>query len=499
VRSPFALALALLLVACSAADAPPGSPDDAGIPGDDGAIVTPDADAGGSTHDAAPDADPCTTRVSYGSTWIHGSNHPDSFDVASGAVTWDGRCADDGANSYAVFSNGWKPYFQGHGACVVALDYAGSCASGKACSTRVSYGGAWLPPPNHPNAFDDLAGRVFSDGLCPDSGADSYADLSNGWQPHFTGHGTCETSFAYTQCGGLYENPVIPFDCPDPGVLADGGQYVLTCTSGNAQDAFPIFTSADLVHWTAKAHVFPSGKRPGWATSDFWAPEIHKVGSHYVAYFSARDQGGVLSVGAASASSPLGPFTDIGHPLIHDPNMGLIDASEIDANGTPYVLWKEDGNAVGKQTPIHAQKLAPDGLSLVGGASTLITNDQGWEGALVEGPFMIAHGGSYYLFYSGNAYAGASYAIGVARASSPLGPFTKAPGPILTTRGAWAGPGHCSVVDTPAGDTYMVFHAWESGSVGGGPGRLVLTDAVSWSNGWPGVPLAPSRTTRPMP
>ena len=73
---------------------------------------------------------------------------------------------------------------------------------------------------------------------------------------------------------------------------------------------------------------------------------------------------------------------------------------------------------------------------------------------------MIEHGGTYYVFYSGNAYDTVDYAIGVAQAPSPLGPFTKAGGPILSTGGAWAGPGHCSVVDTPAGDTYMIFHAW---------------------------------------
>ena len=41
-----------------------------------------------------------------------------------------------------------------------------------------------------------------------------------------------------------------------------------------------------------------------------------------------------------------------------------------------YVLWKEDGNAVGAPTPIHAQELAQDGLSLTGSPATLVTNDR---------------------------------------------------------------------------------------------------------------------------
>jgi hypothetical protein len=464
-----------------------------------GASLDAGHDAGAEAS-APPDATPaCTTRVSYGSAWVHPAGHPSSFDDTAGLVTWDGVCADDGPSSYAVLSNGWKPYFQGHGACVIALDSSG-CGVSTGCTTRVTYGTGWLAPAGHAASYDDVVGRVFSDGVCVASGAASYMSLSNGWQPHFQGTNACRLSFEYTQCGGLYENPVIPFDCPDPGVIYAGGQYVLVCTSGDAPDAYPMFTSPDLVSWTAHGHVFPSGHWPSWAVSDFWAPEVHKVGSHYVVYFSARNAGGQLSIGAASAPSPLGPFTDVGHPLIQQSGMGLIDASEVNAaDGTPYVLWKEDGNAIGQPTPIHAAILSSDGLSLAGAPATLITNDEAWEGSVTEAPFMVSHGGSYFLFYSGNSYAGPPYAVGVARASSPLGPFSKLGAPIVVTGGAWVGPGHCAVIDTPTGDTYMVYAAWQSGCVNApGCGRMVLTDALSWG-AWPSVPFAPSSASRPMP
>ncbi len=468
--------------------------------GIDGAPVVEPGD-GASDQVSPPEASvPCSTRITYGQAWMHPANHPSSEDVASGDVSWDGVCVDDGPNSYALLSNGWKPYFLGNGGCILALDHAGACGAKGACKTRVTYGAAWAAPPNHPASYDDVAGRLFSDGQCHDTGTQSFANLSNGWAPHFNGNGSCRLSFEYTECGGLYTNPTLP-GCADPGVIRDGSQYVLTCTSGNAADAYPIYTSQDLATWAPQGHVFPAGHWPSWAKSDFWAPEIHKVGAHYVVYFSARGADGMLSIGAASAASALGPFTDIGQPLIHDPSMGLIDASEINAaNGTSYVLWKEDGNAIGQSTPIHGQSLAADGLSLVGSPSTLITNDQAWEGAVTEGPFMVEHGGSYFLFYSGNSYANASYAVGVASAPSPLGPFMKAQGPILISGGPWVGTGHCSVVDTPAGDTYVVYHAWSSGCVNG-PGceRRLLTDAISWGAAWPAVPLAPSSTSRPLP
>jgi beta-xylosidase len=426
---------------------------------------------------------------------MHPSSHPAQDDVAAGAVTWDGTCVDDGANSYALLSNGWKPYFQGHSACVIALDPSPACGAPAACSTRITYGATWVPPANHPAQYDDVGDRVFWNGDCQAN----HATLSNGWAPHFSSG--CAMSFAYTGCGGLYANPTIPTGCADPGVTRDGNLYVLSCTGGGGGNAYPMFTSTDLAVWTPAGHIFSPTTKPSWAKGNFWAPEIHKVGSHWVAYFSALDGTGRMSIGAASAPSSTGPFTDLGHPIVTDANVSLIDANELTtSSGASYLLFKEDGNAQGKPTPIHAQALAADGLSLTGARATLITNDQSWEGNLVEGPFLVEHAGEFFLFYSGNAYYDGRYAVGVARASSPLGPFTKAAAPIVVTGGDWVGPGHCSVVDGPGGDSYMIYHAWRAGHVNGpGDQRLTLTDQVVWSGGWPAVPGAPSSASRPLP
>jgi len=167
------------------------------------------AACGGNASHATPDAvgsdaAVCTTRISYGSAWIAPANHTTNYDDVNANVTWDGTCTDDGANSYATLSNGFKPYFTGHSACEIALDH--SC--GTNCSTRITYGGDWIPAPNHPAQYDDVDGRVFPSGGCK---------LSNGWAPAFTGGG-CELSLRWNDCGGLYQNPVMPAGCADPGV-----------------------------------------------------------------------------------------------------------------------------------------------------------------------------------------------------------------------------------------------------------------------------------------
>jgi beta-xylosidase len=172
-----------------------------------------------------------------------------------------------------------------------------------------------------------------------------------------------------------------------------------------------------------------------------------------------------------------------------------------DPSGNRYLVWKADGNAVGQPTPIYGQALSPNGTSLVGSRVTLITNDPAsWEGAVVEGPWVVVRGGTYYLFYSGNAYYNATYAVGVASASAPLGPYQKAGAPILASNAAWIGPGHCSVIDTPAGDTYIAYHAWQAGHVNGpGDVRMLMVDGVEWGATLPAVPEAPSIGSRPVP
>ena len=178
----------------------------------------------------------------------------------------------------------------------------------------------------------------------------------------------------------------------------------------------------------------------------------------------------------------------------------MIDAHCYQApDGAHYLLWKRDGNAVGQRTPIFIQRIAADGVTRMGSPTEILSNDRTWEGDLVEGPWMIDHGGTYYLFYSANGYASTRYAVGVARASSPLGPFTKAPAPILTSNAFWAGPGHGSVIEGPSGALVHVYHAWVAGRVGTSPGREVLVDRITFADGWPRMLSAPSARSQPLP
>ncbi len=282
-----------------------------------------------------------------------------------------------------------------------------------------------------------------------------------------------------------FANPVVPFDCPDPGILALPDPepiYYMVCTGGS----FPIRRSHDLVHWEdTGASILPSGA-PAWAANGGrnWAPELHKVGDRFIAYYTSVNGSDVLSIGAAWATSPLGPYTDLGHPLVEH-GEGVIDANYFrDSDGKHYLFVKIDGNAHGNPTRILASPLAPDGLSFPAGSSfvEVLRSGLGWEGGVVEGSWTVRRGGYYYLFYSGNSYD-TKYRTSVARSTSVLGPYEKLGAPLLGNNGQWGGPGHGSVVPVGAED-WLFYHAWD---VPSGAGRFGMLDRITWGAGWPSI------------
>ncbi len=178
----------------------------------------------------------------------------------------------------------------------------------------------------------------------------------------------------------------------------------------------PVSTAYSCIHLFLVAALY--SRRPKWAVSDFWAPEIHQLPSAgtFVVYFAARDATGRLCVGVANASSITGPYdTDHKHPLIRDDKVGMIDPTfhYDDASGNQYLIWKEDGNGASPPlpTPIWLQMLTADGLHVHADykKQELIRNTLSWEGPLVEAPWLTVKNDTYYLFYSGNGYAGGTY------------------------------------------------------------------------------------------
>lgn len=302
---------------------------------------------------------------------------------------------------------------------------------------------------------------------------------------------------------GMFVNPVLDRDFPDPDVLTVDGTYYAFATNGNGHN-IQTARSTDLVHWDVLADALP--RLPEWAVQDFgwaWAPEVTTFdGQTYLMYFTARfamGQGGTQCIGLSSSEMPEGPYTPIGDsPFIcQTGDGGSIDAASfVDADGTPWLLWKNDGNSGGGQTWIYLQQLTPDGQALIGEPTRLITADQRWEGILVEGPTLWRQADRYVLFYSANDYASPKYAAGIAVADAITGPYEKVgDDPFLATRipAGIVGPGGQDVVVGPGGDTWILFHGWSPGAY-----RRLYLAPLQWSDGLPALPTL-TREPIPMP
>ncbi len=299
-----------------------------------------------------------------------------------------------------------------------------------------------------------------------------------------------------------FVNPVFRADFPDPGILRVGSLYYAYSTNSAAANV-PVMTSPDLVTWTPRGDAMPHLDALWTTKNDTWAPEVIQIGSGFVLFYTAPDTGtGTQCIGRAVSTSPLGPFVDTHDDAIVCQNEkgGSIDPSPFRAlDGQLYLLWKNDGNCCGYDVDLWSQRLSADGLNLVGAPQIVLEKTKPWQGKLIEGPEMVYHGGSYWLFYAANDYASARYAEGVARCRGPVGPCIDSSGPILTSTAAARGPGHAFIVTTPSGQTWMAFHAWAAGHVGDDvPGRQLWLTRLSWGLHGP-VPARPSSARQQVP
>ncbi len=276
---------------------------------------------------------------------------------------------------------------------------------------------------------------------------------------------------------------VMPGDHPDPSVVKIGDSYWASATTSNWMPAFPILKSSDLNNWKTVGHVF--NELPAWADYYFWAPEISYDNGKVYIYYSAHKKGGNLCVGIASADKPEGPYKDHG-PLICE-EAGSIDAFPMrDEKGKLHIVWKEDGNSVGKPTPIWIQELNEERTALLGDKKLLFSNDAPWEENLVEGVSMMRHGEYIYAFYAaaGCCGKGCTYQSGIARSKTLTGPWEKFENnPVLVNEASWTCPGHGTPVEKD-GKFYFLYHAYDtSGKVYTGR-QGILKEFVFTADDW---------------
>lgn len=264
----------------------------------------------------------------------------------------------------------------------------------------------------------------------------------------------------------------------DPFVLRlpEGGYVAYGTNPGAAGErVFEALVSPDLRSWSSVGGVLE--RLPGDFGEDYWAPEVaHGDGSYWMYYSVGRGiEGHHLRV--ARAESATGPFRDLGLDLTPD-ELFAIDAHPFrDEDGRWYLFFARD--VLDHERPgTHLAVVALDD-TMTGFAARPVPvlapnadwqlyerdraiHDGRYDWHTLEGPAVVRRRGRYWLTYSGGAWTGAGYAVGVAVADHPLGPWTHLDQPPLLTSGnGLRGPGHDSITVAPDGGDVIAFHSWD--------------------------------------
>ena len=294
--------------------------------------------------------------------------------------------------------------------------------------------------------------------------------------------------------GAPWFQPGVPYNgnFPDPSVVRAGSTYYAYATATGGSYV-PVMTSHDLRTWTPRPAYDPGRPLdsdpyfndalpypPRWAahrstssrlSTDVWAPSAAPVNGRWVLFYAvlSRVSPARMCLSVATSRSPLGPFRDTtSAPLWCDSDpAGSIDPHPFQDPRTKqwWLLWKSEGWRGHRPTRIWSRPLNSAGTGFARGSTRhfLLETAQRWEGNVIENPSMISYRGRYYVFYSGNEWASASYATSYATCSGPAGPCKRPlTRPLLAATRTILGPGGASAFADAAGRLRLGYAAWNA-------------------------------------
>ena len=268
-------------------------------------------------------------------------------------------------------------------------------------------------------------------------------------------------------------NPVLPGFHADPEILYSRQTkkyYIYSTTDGQPGWGgwyFTVFSSTDLKDWKDEGVMLDlKSDQVPWADGNAWAPciEEKKIDGKYKYFFYYSGNpvaGGGKQIGVAMADSPVGPFKDLGHPIITDSPVGHGQQIDVDVftdpvSGKAYLYW---GNGY-----MAGAELNEDMISIKENTITVMTPRGGTlkDYAYREAPYVFYRDGLYYFMWSVDDTGSPNYHVAYGTAKSPLGPVKVAKKPVVLIQDAAKeiyGPAHNSVLQIPGTDEwYIVYH-----------------------------------------
>lgn len=269
---------------------------------------------------------------------------------------------------------------------------------------------------------------------------------------------------------GIFTNPVIWADVPDPDVIRVGNEYYMVSTTMHLMPGGPVMRSVDLVNWETTGYLFDRlSDTPKYDLLDGtvygrgqWATSLRYHNGTFYAYFSPNDtphKGFVYTTRNPEKGWTL--LTRLPH--FHDASLFFDD------DGRVYVCYGTG----------QLRELKPDLTGVKpGGVNMRIFERDKEENGLLEGSRMLKHDGKYYLLMISWPKGGARRQV-CYRADSITGPYEKK----VILEDAFAGFPYVAqgtIVDDINGNWYGVIFQDR-----GGVGRVLTLMPCRWIDGWP--------------
>jgi xylan 1,4-beta-xylosidase len=268
-------------------------------------------------------------------------------------------------------------------------------------------------------------------------------------------------------------NPILPGFNPDPSIVRVDDDYYIATSTFEWFPGVQIHHSRDLVHWRLLTRPLTRPSQLNMLgdpdSCGVWAPCLtHADGLFHLVYTDVKRYGRTSQAGAAGAS-----LRDFHNYLVTSPAMEGEWSDPIYLNSSgfdPSLFHDDDGrkylvNMLWDHRPgqnrfagIVLQEYSSAKRTLVGERQLIF---QGTAIGFTEAPHLYKRNGYYYLI-TAEGGTGWGHAVTMARSRSLLGPYELHPDTyILTSRdrpdAELQRAGHADLVETPHGETYMVY------------------------------------------
>ena len=256
----------------------------------------------------------------------------------------------------------------------------------------------------------------------------------------------------------------------DPFILADQASktYYLYAQCGNRRNhdglglGVEVYTSKDLVTWSAPVLAFERPKSGFWGGSAIWAPEVHQFGKSYFMFVTFPGRKGGRGTQILRADRPEGPFQILGETANTPPEQQCLDGTPwIDEDGTHWLVYCNEWSSI-KDGTVRAVPMTDDWTARKGESLLLFhASEAPWVrpyspgNFVTDGPFLHRTKDGKLLMIWSSFRKGGDYAVGVAESESGSvkGPWRHSPDVLFGKDG-----GHGMIFRDFSGDLLLCLH-----------------------------------------